>query len=128
MLHTGRVLVVSDETAVSDFWMASLELDGYDTESCPGPSAAQDCPRLHGVRCALRERADIAVVDLDCEDDALACTKVPDDGGTVFVRRSSAPTVGREDLVRAVEDAQRHVEMLHGAEVDRRMLRAVDLD
>lgn len=127
MLHTGRVLVVTDDAAAADFWKASLELDGYDTATCPGPGAARDCPRLHAVRCTLRERADVAVVDLDCDEDALACTKVPDDGGTVFVR-PSASMVGREDLARAIEDAQRHVEMLHGAQVDDRMLRAVDLD
>jgi hypothetical protein len=127
MLATGRVLVVTDDAEVADFCGAVLALDGYDTEMCPGPGAARDCPRLHGVPCTLRERADVAVIDLDCDDDAGACSKVPDDGSTVFVRRSvSVPP--REELSRAVEDVRRHARALHGAEIDARPVMALELD
>jgi hypothetical protein len=80
------------------------------------------------VGCTLRERADVAVVDLDCDEDALVCSKVPEDGGTVFVRRSSVPPIGRRGLTLAVEGARRHVESLRGAPLEQRTVRALDLD
>ena len=128
MLNAGRILVVTDDRAAADFLTASLALDGYDTERCDGPGAARDCPRLHGVGCMLRERADVAVVDLDCDEDALVCSKVQDDGGTVFVRRSSVPPVGRRGLSLAVDGARRHVESLRGAQVEQGTVLALELD
>lgn len=128
MLQTGRVLIVTDGPEAGDFLTASLALEGYETEMCQGPGAARDCPRLHGVRCTLRERADVAVVDLDCDEDALVCGKVPDDGGTAFVRRSSFPPIGRRELSLAVERARRHVESLDGALIGQGAVRALDLD
>jgi hypothetical protein len=128
MLDTGRVLVVTDDLDAADFVTASLVIAGYDTERCDGPGAARDCPRLHGVACTLRERADVAVVDLDCDEDALVCSKVPEDGGTVFVRWSSVPPIGRRGLTLAVDGARRHVESLRGAQVEQRTVRALDLD
>jgi len=128
MLHRGRVLVVTDDTDAADFLTASLALDGYETERCEGPGTARDCPRLHGVGCTLRDRADVAVVDLDCDEDALVCSKVPDDGGTVFVRRSSVPPAGRQALSLAVDGARRHVEGLRGAQIDQRAVMALELD
>jgi hypothetical protein len=108
MLHAGRVLIVTDASGVSDYWAATLELDGYDTERCEGPEAATDCPRLHGRACSLRERADVAVVDLDCDEDARVCTRVPEDGRTVFVRRGDEPPIERAELSRRVEAALEH--------------------
>jgi hypothetical protein len=128
MLYTGRVLVVTDDPDAADFLTASLALDGYDTEMCDGPGAARDCPRLHGIGCTLRERADVAVVDLDCDEDALVCSKVPEDGGTVFVRRSIVPPIGRRALSLAVDGARRHVQKLREEEIEQRTLRALDLD
>jgi hypothetical protein len=128
MRDTGRVLVVTDDADSQEFWTASLELAGYDTDTCPGPGAARDCPRLHGVRCVLREVAEVAVVDLDCDEDALACAKVPDDGGTVFIRDSDASPTGRGELLRAVEDARRHVEDLHGSPLVHQPTPALTLD
>jgi hypothetical protein len=128
MLQTGRVLVVTDDPDAADFMTASLALDGYDTETCDGPGAARDCPRLHGVACTLRERADVAVVDLDCDEDVLVCSRDPDDGGTVFVRRSSVPPVGRRGLSLAVDGALRHVQRLQGEHVERGSVRPLDLD
>jgi hypothetical protein len=127
MRHTGRVLVVTDDVERQDFWTASVESAGYDTNACPGPGAARDCPRLHGIRCTLREGAEVAVVDLDCDEDVLACIKVPDDGGTVFVRRPAVSLTGRRDLLRAVEDANRHVQDLHGPPVLNESVQALDL-
>ena len=128
MLNTGRVLVVTDDAEVADYWKASLELEGYDAETCLGPGAARDCPRLHGIRCSLRERADVAVVDLDCDEDAAACTRVPDDGSTVFLRRTSLPPVARADLCRAIDGARRHVEWLNAGPVLDRAVTAPGLD
>lgn len=128
MRHNGRVLIVTDDADGRDFWAASLELAGYDTETCLGPGAARDCPRIHGVRCTLRERAEVAVVDLDCDEEALACAKIPDDGGTVFVRRSGASPAGRRGLLRAVEGASRHVADLRAGPRLGKAVRASDLD
>lgn len=128
MRHTGRVLVVSDDDDTRDFWIASLGLAGYDTDACPGPGAARDCPRLHGIRCTLRESADVAVVDLDSDEDAPACIKVPDDGGTVFVRRSAASSTGRRELQRAVEDADRHVQDLDSVPLLNGSIQALEID
>lgn len=128
MLQAGRVLIVTDDPQAADFWAASLALDGFDTEMCRGPGATRDCPRLHGIGCTMRERADVAVVDLDCDEDALACSKVQDDGGNVFVRRSSGPPVRRRELSLAVDAAQRHVQTLRGAQVEQHPVRALDLD
>jgi hypothetical protein len=128
MLHAGRVLVVSDDAQTADVWTASLELGGYDTEVCRGPGAAGDCPRLHGVRCLLRERADVAVVDLDCDDDAIACVKVPDDGSTLFARRTSSMPIERESLYDAIEETRRLVEHLKGEPLLDRPVKPIDLD
>jgi hypothetical protein len=103
------VLVVTDDVPGRDVWTAWLERAGYDTETCEGPSATRDCPRLHGVRCTLRERAEAAVVDLTVEDEANVCTTDPDDGGTVYIRRDIASGTDRVRLVGAVEDAICHV-------------------
>jgi hypothetical protein len=128
MRHEGPVLVVTDDADSRDFWTASLELAGYDTETCQGPGASRDCPRLHGGRCTLREYSEVAVVDLDCDEEALACVKVPDDGGTVLVRRSGAPPAGRGELLRAVEGASRHVADLRTRPRLDEAVRSVDLD
>jgi hypothetical protein len=127
-MHHNRVLVVTDDVDARDFWTASLELAGYDTHTCPGPGEASDCPRLHGVRCVQREVAEVAVVDLDCDEDASVCAKVPDDGGTVFVRRLDASRTPRGELLHAVEDARRHVEDLHSAPLQSETIWALDLD
>jgi hypothetical protein len=67
-------------------------------------------------------------VDLDCDEDSPACIKFPDDGGTVFVRRSAASRAGRQGLLRAVEDANQHVVDLHAAPLLNESIQALDLD
>jgi len=99
-----RVLVVTDDPATSDVWAAWLELAGHTPIVCPGPGGDLDCPRIHGQRCVRREMVDVAVVDLDCDEDADLCARVPDDGGSVFVRRSGLLAPDRAGLVRAVRD------------------------
>lgn len=128
MTETCRVLVVSDDADTLDLWTASLELAGYDTDTCLGPGGVRDCPRLHGARCIAREGAEVAVVDLDCDEDVVVCAKMPDDGGTVFVRRSMTSPSGRGAVLQAVEDAKRHVEDLHDAVVRDRLTPALDVD
>jgi hypothetical protein len=66
-----------------------------------------DCPRTHGARCVLREVADVAIVDLSCDDDADLCTRVPRDGSTIFVRRESPSEPGFRELMDVVAAAQR---------------------
>lgn len=113
MRHTERVLVVTDDPETSDQWSATVALAGYDVRVCPGPGATRDCPRLHGVRCTLRESAQVAVVDLDCDEEATVCVRIPEDGGSVFARRSAAP--GAPALLFAVDDARRYVGDLLGS-------------
>jgi hypothetical protein len=68
---------------------------------------------MHGRRCVLREVSDIAMVDLACDEDADLCTKIPKDGGTVFVRRDSPSEPGREEMMAGVASATQHVARLH---------------
>lgn len=128
MRHTGRVLIVTDDVETRDFWIASVASAGYDTNACPGPGAARDCPRLHGISCSLRECAQAALVDLDCDEEASVCVRVPDDGGTVFARRSAGSPAGRRELLLAVEDADRHVQDLHSDPILNESVQALGLD
>jgi hypothetical protein len=67
-------------------------------------------------------------VDLDCDEDSPACITFPDDGGTVYVRRSPASPTRRQGLLRAVEDANQHVVDLHAAPFLNDSIQALDLD
>jgi hypothetical protein len=67
---------------------------------------------MHGGPCALREAADIAIVDLNCDEDADLCRKVPDDGGSIFVRRGAVSEPDRRGLMQGVEDTQWHIDHL----------------
>lgn len=110
-------LVVTDDLASADRWGSWLRGAGYSTVGCVGPGLSFDCPRLHDGHCALREAADIAVVDLSCDADADLCTKVPANGGSVFVRRGSVSEPDRRGLMQGVADAQWHVDALKGGTV-----------
>jgi hypothetical protein len=107
-----RGLVVTDDLERADLWMSRLRSVGYTTAGCVGPGLTLDCPRLHGRRCVLREVSDVAMVDLGCDDDADLCTKIPKDGGTVFVRRDSPSEPGREETMAGLASAKQHVARL----------------
>ena len=102
-----RVLIVTDDPTTSDRWSAWMELEGLTPIVCAGPGGDLDCPRLHGQQCVRREMADVAVVDLDCDDDADLCARVPDDDTSVFVRRSDPSATDRATLLQAVRGARR---------------------
>ena len=109
-----RGLVVTDNLERAALWMSWLHGAGYTTAGCVGPGLTLDCPRLHGGRCVLREVSDVAIVDLACDEDADLCTKAPDDGSTVFVRRGSPSEPDRRTLTSSVADVRDHVDRLRG--------------
>lgn len=109
-----RGLVVTDNLERADIWMSWLRREGYTTAGCVGPGLTLDCPRLHGGRCVLREVSDVAIVDLACDEDADLCTKVPDEGSSVFVRPGSPSEPGREGIMSSVASVRQHVARLHG--------------
>ena len=114
-----RALVVTDDLERAATWMSWLHRAGYMTAGCVGPGLTLDCPRVHGGRCVLREVSDVAVVDLACDDDADLCTKAPDDGSTVFVRRDSPSEPDRSAVVSSVASVRDHVARLRGVPVRR---------
>jgi hypothetical protein len=107
-----RALVVTDDLERAATWMGWCRGAGYTTAGCAGPGLVLDCPRGHGARCVLREVADVAIVDLSCDDDADLCTKIPRDGSTIFLRRESPSEPGHRELMDSVDAAQRHVASL----------------
>ncbi len=109
-----RGLVVTDDLERADIWMSWLRREGYTTAGCVGPGLTLDCPRLHGGRCVLREVSDVAIVDLACDEDADLCTKVPDEGSSVFVRPGSPSEPGREEIMSSVASVRQHVARMHG--------------
>jgi hypothetical protein len=117
MAGQRRVLLVTDDLGSADRWGSWLRGAGYSTLGCVGPGLTLDCPRIHGGSCVLREAADIAIVDLNCDEDADLCTKIPGDGGSVFVRRGSVSEPDRPGLMQGVADAQWHVDALKGGAV-----------
>jgi len=92
MKGEATVLIVGENPARTSTWRDWLERAGYSTLICPGPTLTP-CPRLGAARCALREIADVAVVEVQGPGEAHpygewhehACTRLPDDGTTIFV-------------------------------------------
>jgi hypothetical protein len=88
-----RALIVSEDSSRAGRWAVWLEEEGYSASRCPGPHAVAECPRLQRTPCSLREAVDVAVVDVHPLGATelyggwaeRACTKIPDDGRTVFV-------------------------------------------
>lgn len=107
-----RALVVTDDPGRLDRWTAWLELAGFETTTCEGPGITFNCPRVYGGRCARREMVDVAVVDIECDDDARSCTKMPDDGSTVLVRRGGTAEPDRHGLMGAVHDVTSRIQTL----------------
>jgi hypothetical protein len=95
-----NALVVSEDFVRRNRWAAALRANGLQTATCPGPFVTEDCPRMDGELCPLREWAHVAVVDvppgLHTElyggMPERACTTLPDDTRTVFVYHSPLPS------------------------------------
>jgi hypothetical protein len=79
-------LVVSPDLQRGVLWIGWLRRAGYRPLGCVGPDLTLDCPRLRGAPCSVRESVSVAIVDLDPGASARICTRLPDDGTTVFVR------------------------------------------
>jgi hypothetical protein len=114
MERPQRGLVVTDNLERAAIWMSWLRRAGYTTAGCVGPGLTLDCPRMHEGRCVLREISDVAIVDLNCDENADLCTKVPDEGSSVFVRRGSPSEPDRRTLMSSVADVRDHVDRLRG--------------
>jgi hypothetical protein len=92
MGQTVAALVVSEDWATVSQWRDWLEEAGFVVATCPGPRLTRTCPRRNGHPCPLRECMGIALVDVPSHDEDAPgseperwCTKVLDDGGTVFI-------------------------------------------
>lgn len=59
-----RALLVERDPIAAERIGAALELAGYIVSRCPGPSL-NGCPVLEGCGCALVERADVLVYDIE---------------------------------------------------------------
>ena len=85
-----HALVVTTDLDAAETWRSWLRSAGYATTACAGPDLTFGCPRLLGARCAHRDRAEIAIVDVRCGEHAGICTRLPADGREVYVS-SAAP-------------------------------------
>ncbi len=102
-----NVLIAGEDFVRRGTWGRWLRRAGFHTATCPGPHVVPGCPRIAGDPCPLREWADVAVVDVSPPDDLeLAggweerlCTRLPDDGRTVFVRGPRAETPDHDERV-----------------------------
>ncbi len=100
--HVPSALLVTADPLVANRWAATLEEAGYYPTRCDGRHLTERCPRFAGLPCPLRDRVDVAVVDLrvlgglepTAENLARSCTRVPDDGMTVFVHAAPGATPG----------------------------------
>jgi hypothetical protein len=112
-----RALVVGRDERWSERWVGKLQLEGFQTFTCAGPTDALQCPGLTGARCIRREMVDVALVN-EVDDEDRICTRLRDDGTTVHVPepthpRSAVahphPSEGSREVLRAVwEAARRH--------------------
>lgn len=121
-----NVLVVGENPVQLGRWSAWLEQAGWTPVTCPGPRLTWGCPRLHGRPCPRRELADAAVVALPVDEwGEDLCTKVPDDGITVFLGDAAVSLRVREKgievserapglLIDAVRDALRRRPAIRG--------------
>jgi hypothetical protein len=111
-----NVLVVGEDFVRRGTWGRWLRAAGFHTATCPGPDVSPGCPRTAGDACPLREWARVAVVDLSGREELglyggwtdRLCTRLPDDGGTVFVHTPEAGLhdgAARAGLVQPVTNA-----------------------
>lgn len=102
-------LIVSYDGARAARWGVWLEQAGFFTTTCPGLYLSNQCPRFNGEPCPRRELVEVAVVDLDSAEPAQlcgdwaqrTCTKLPDDGSTVFVHGPEHAGRFRDDQLHA---------------------------
>jgi hypothetical protein len=91
-------VVVGPDTGTTLEWVTWLRARGERVARCPGPYVIM-CPRVDGYRCPLREAADYAIVEWQPDDDEHLghheryCTRLPDDGRTIFDRTFRAPRI-----------------------------------
>lgn len=102
-----NVLVVGDDPHQLRQWSAWLEQAGWTAVMCPGPRLTWGCLRLDGEPCPRRELADAAVVALPVVEwgEERLCTKVPDDGTTVFLGDAAVSLSVREKGIEVSERA-----------------------
>jgi hypothetical protein len=98
MSEAKNVLIVSEDVPTAAWWAGVLENAGFQTAWCGGPNVSEQCPALDGNRCEIRQWADVAVVDATGSPIELyggtperMCKRLPDDGGTVWVRIEDHP-------------------------------------
>jgi hypothetical protein len=102
-----KALIVSEDSAKIDRWALWLEDEGFAVSTCPGPHVSANCPRLDGSPCSIREAVDFAVIDVHPLGASelyggwaeRSCTKIPDDGRSVFVHTPRIETSFRENGV-----------------------------
>lgn len=102
-----NILLVGDDPDQLRRWSTWLEHAGWTAVICPGPRRTWGCPRLDGEPCPRRELADAAVVALPVDEwgEDRLCTKVPDDGTTVFLGDSAVSLRVREKGIEVSERA-----------------------
>jgi hypothetical protein len=99
MSEAKKVLIVSEDVPTAAWWSGILENAGFLTAWCVGPDASENCPALDGNRCEVRQWADVAVVDVTEEANTelygghpeRMCRRLPDDGGTVWIKVEGDP-------------------------------------
>ncbi len=99
MEQLRRALVVTEDLERATTWMGWCRAAGYLTLGCVGPGLTLDCPRTRGARCPLREVADVAIVDLACDEDADLCTKLPRDASSILVPPWRASELERQEFM-----------------------------
>jgi len=95
----STALVVTSDLNRASLWAGWLRRAGYMSLGCVGPGLTYDCPCLRGTRCALREAADVAIVDVGSHASAAMCRKVPDDGTTVLISGDGSGTASRARIL-----------------------------
>jgi len=104
-------LIVTPDLERAGTWIGWLRKAGYMSLGCVGPGLTLDCPRLRGDHCSVRESVSVAIVDLDSDVDARLCTKLPDDGSTVFVRWEGSGAGSRASVMDRVHNAPHRAEL-----------------
>lgn len=97
-----KALVVTPNLERAGLWSGWLRRAGYMSLGCVGPGLTNDCPRLRGAGCPLRQAVSLAVIDVDSDSSAECCTLLPDDGSTIPIRLMGSTTDQRSRLMELV--------------------------